>query len=277
MTHSQRQQRHVAAILLFLLTLYLVTWGLFEWLTTPSSLIALLLLGCSGLPWIFKTRRWQRRFSVPITALLLFYLIGTSPPGVAFSNFATEKLLPKETGTTADAVVVLGRGTAFRSFRSEAAADLWKSHRAPQVFISGMGDAPHIAEMLKSMDIPKPLINGEGCSQSTEENGLFTAAVLYPQGVRQILLVTDLPHMLRSLLVFRSFGFNVTPHHVPLPSNWTSPMKAHVIFREYLGLVAYAILGRFTPRPNQELLNPSSTITERIQDWNCLINKQLSD
>ena len=77
---------------------------------------------------------------------------------------------------------------------------------------------------------------------------LFTARLLQPQGRKQILLVTDPPHMLRSLLTFRSLGFTVIPHPSPLPQTLSPQEKDALMLREYSALFFYSLLGWFLPQ-----------------------------
>ena len=65
-------------------------------------------------------------------------------------------------------------------------------------------------------------------------------------------VVTDPPHMLRSLLTFRSVGFEIIPHVSPVPSNLASTKKALIVLSEYMGLFKYALQGRFLPRRDPE-------------------------
>jgi uncharacterized SAM-binding protein YcdF (DUF218 family) len=98
---------------------------------------------------------------------------------------------------------------------------------------------------------------------------------LRSQKVKNILLVTDSPHMWRSLLVFRSFGFNVVPHATPLNSQQlTTRQQLAIIIREYLGAVDYALNDRFRQRSPEELDNPSPEILRKITEWNCKIPRQ---
>ena len=162
----------------------------------------------------------------------------------------------------------MGRGNLLRNRRVEIAAQLWQAKRAPLIFASGMSDAPQVIELLKAKGIPRQKLSGESCSQSTEENALFTAAVLHPQGIQQILLITDPPHMLRSILTFHSLGFTVIPHTSPLPPNLSSAQKTFLVFREYLGMVSYAFLGRFQQRSDSELKHPPAVL-EKLSTWHC--------
>ena len=49
----------------------------------------------------------------------------------------------------------------------------------------------------------------EGKSRNTAENAAFSAAVLRPESVRRVLLVTDAMHMPRSRTAFQRAGFDV--------------------------------------------------------------------
>ncbi len=71
--------------------------------------------------------------------------------------------------------------------------------------------------------------------------------MLQPQGIKKIILVTDPPHMLRSLLTFRNVGFEVIPHKSKVP-HLTQTRKAMMMFYEYMGLVKYGLKGEFVPQ-----------------------------
>ncbi len=244
------------------------TWGFYHWLTTPM-LIVLPLLLLTGLPFYLRSRRWKRRLSIPVAILLLVYLVAISPPVASLAIQGLVHFVPADSGAIAETIVMLNRGEAFRKSRVEEAAQLWRSRRAPKIFASGVGDASPMLELLKAKGIPSNILFGETCSRTTQENALFTAAMLGPQGIRQILLITDPPHMLRSFLTYRSFGFTVIPHISPLPPNLTSAKLAVLAFREYLGVVSYSLLGRFKQRSAAELKHPSGDLLEKLSAWNC--------
>ncbi|MBW4469130.1 MAG: YdcF family protein [Stenomitos rutilans HA7619-LM2] len=168
-----------------------------------------------------------------------------------------------------DSIVVLGRGDGVRNRRVEIAEQLWREKRSPKIFASGMLDAEFIIEQLKNNGIATQALNGERCSQTTEENALFTAAVLRPQNIQKILLITDPPHMLRSVLSFRASGFTVIPHTSPLPSYWEPERSVPVLLREYTGLVSYAITNRFRQRSPSELEHPPIDVMMKLKTWNC--------
>ena len=223
------------------------TWTLFEVLVNPA-LILPLLLTLILLPWFLRTIPHKRQISSIGLLLLLLYGLTCSTVGVQMGNRILVSLLPTDPGLPADAIVVLGRGPDLRPERTEVAAQLWRAKRAPIVFASGWGDAEPIADLLIQTGVAPEAISGEPCSRTTEENAQFTAALLKPQAVQRILLVTDPPHMLRSWLTFRSFGFDVIPHPNPLPPQFNKSKAAFLLVREYVGLASYGVLGRFSPR-----------------------------
>lgn len=226
-------------------------------LSTKLMAIALLIVVMGGLVWLvrrskfrkklFRKFRWSRRLTQGVIALTVICLLVTSPPGVALATQALSSAVPKAEGN-ADVIVVLGRGPKLGGDRVSVAANLWRAKRAPKLFVSGRGDSGVMALQLESLGIPKTTIDGEDCSLTTEENAQFTARVLSPEGLKKILLVTDAPHMLRSLLTFRSFGFDVVPVASPLPSDLSYRERASIAFREYGGLIVYILKGRFFER-----------------------------
>jgi uncharacterized SAM-binding protein YcdF (DUF218 family) len=223
------------------------TWKLFEVLTKPGLVLPVILV-LILLPWFVRSLPRKRLISGTGVVLLLLYSFICSPLGIKAGDKLLVGLIPSDSGQPADAIVVLGRGTDLRPQRIQVAAELWQAQRAPLVFASGWGDAEPMVAMLAKQGLPPQAIDGEPCSRTTEENALFTAAQLQPQGVRQILLVTDPPHMLRSYLTFRSLGFEVLPHLSPLPDRLHGSRKAFLLVREYFGLASYGVLGRFMPR-----------------------------
>lgn len=231
----------------------------------------LLLLALIGIVWFFSPRRWRYWLITPAVVVVVVYLVVTSPLLIALANRGMLSFVPADSGATVDAIVVLGRGEELRNSRMEVAAQLWQAKRAPKIFVSGIIDATEIVELLKAEDIPGRVLSGENCSQNTQENAFFTAAVLRPQGMRKILLVTDPPHMLRSFLVFRNLGFTVISHTSPMPSYLTSKQDARVLLREYLGLVGYTFQGRLNQR-DSEPKQPPAEVLEKLSVWNCQVN-----
>jgi len=218
-----------------------------HWLMTPILVViplTVFILAAKLLPrW-----RWKRYLLVMGSLSLAGYFFASFPATVAIATKGLIAFLPKDPGKKADAIVILGRGAYMRQSRVDLATELWKSKRAPLIFASGAGDGADIVQMLKTEGVPKSVLKAESCSQTTEENALFTAAMLQPMGVKQIILITDSPHMMRSLLTFRSLGFTVFPRPTPLPANLSPTRRAMMIFYEYMGLFNYGIKGYWQPQ-----------------------------
>ncbi len=248
------------------------TWATFTWaithrLTQPLPLalrIGLLALLVLALVWVVWTLRhpsqrqrtqrwlrhlrWNRQRTQVVVIVTLACLLITSPPGLALATHALTSQIPADSGAKAAAIVVLGRGRRLMDERIDATAALWQANRAPRIFVSGRGDSKRIVRQLLEKAIPGNVINGENCSLTTEENARFTAELLLPQGVKQIILVTDSPHMLRSRLTFQSYGFEVIAHPNALPTDLGYRERLELVVREYGGMFSYVLKGRFGER-----------------------------
>jgi uncharacterized SAM-binding protein YcdF (DUF218 family) len=224
-----------------------LSWQFFNLLSTPTLMIPLLCVSVA-LPWGIKRLPYRRVWSAVSTLALLIYLLAFTPISVTAGNYFLVRSLPKDSGAPADAIVILGRGDDLRQDRADVAAKLWHAGRAPLLFASGKGDADEIAQLLEQQGVPKSAISGEPCSRTTEENARFTAADLLPHHHQRIILVTDPPHMLRSLMTFQSLGFTTVPHFSPLSERLSIQKRGLLVFREYFGLASYKIKGRFSPR-----------------------------
>jgi uncharacterized SAM-binding protein YcdF (DUF218 family) len=215
-----------------------LSWIWLEWFSDPIRVIFTLLFLMS-LPWLFRSRRWLRRVRAYAIALLIVYLILISPPFVELATAGIVSPLSPDPGIKVGAIVILGRGREHSPSRAGVAAQLWREQRAPIIFASGINDAPELAQLLRTNGISAASISGEGCSKTTWENAVFTKAVLQPRGIKQILLVTDAPHLWRSLLIFEQVGFQVIPAISPLSDQMTSPQRAMLLLREYFFVALY--------------------------------------
>lgn len=230
-------------------------WGQLDWVKLPL-ILGLLLVAIFGVRSILKNSHWKRRFSRPRSVLLLCGLIATLLILLAVADKGLVLFLPTDTGATADAIVVLGRGTEFGRPRIEVVTQLWQAKRAPVIFASGSYDASRMLQRFQEKGIPKSALDGEDCSLTTPENALFTAAILKPRGIRRILLVTDGPPMWRSLLDLRDQGFTLIPHISPLPNNMAFMDKAFLTFREYLFLITSSLYQLFHGQRVPNVNNP---------------------
>jgi uncharacterized SAM-binding protein YcdF (DUF218 family) len=231
----------------------------------------LIVLAIIGIAWIVSSRRWKRWFVGPVAVLVVLYLMVTSAPFVTLVKWGLLATLPSDSGATVDAIVVLGRGEEMRQSRVEVAAKLWRQKRAPKIFASGMSDAQQIIDALKDQEVARQSLSGEYCSQSTQENALFTAAVLSPERVRSILLVTDAPHLPRSFFLFRDAGFSIVPYASPLPAFWNSRQKAQVVLRELTGLLVHTVQTWFQSQPSNEAQKLPIEVLNRLGEWQCQI------
>lgn len=231
------------------------TYSTFLWLTR-SPVASLMIGGAFVLSFLILSGLLMRGFVLlkrgrKLKKLWLWgfpvaFLISISPLIIGEPLLTT--FLPRYDGQTADAVVILGRGRWLYANRVEEAAELIMEKAAPLVFVSGRVDAPVIARKLMEAGVSPSQIAGENCSGTTEENAQYTAQQLLPMGARSIILVSDPTHLLRSQLVFRSFGFDVIPYASPLPHEIGRRYRRLLAFRESLGFVTYGLMGRYLPR-----------------------------
>jgi uncharacterized SAM-binding protein YcdF (DUF218 family) len=231
----------------------------------------LIVLAAIGILWLIASRRWRRRVILPMTIVIMLYIVFTAPFTINIALKAFLLPLPKDTGSSVDAMVILGRGEPFRYQRVDLAAQQWQTGRTSKVFASGRSDAAHILEDLRDRGIPKQMLGGEECSLTTEENGSFTSAILDPQRNQKILLITDAPHMLRSFLVFQRFGYTPIPQVSPLSVTWSSRKKASVIMREGAGLVVYGLTEWLKPKTAAEIANSHNDAVQKLIAWGCKV------
>lgn len=230
----------------------------------------LICLAILWLLWMVSSKRYKRLLVQPLVISVVVFIILTSPAFINLLTLGLTVAVPDDSGDRTDTIVVLGRGSDLRTDRLAETWQLWQDGRASNIFASGMMDAKPMVRYLRENGVPVSLIAGEECSQTTEENGLFTSAILRPQGVKDILLVTDEPHMWRSLLIFRSVGFNVVPHPTTLNSQETSNTHQLIgVMREYGGMLYYSLTGKFQRRSPEDLDTPSSDVTRKLTEWNC--------
>lgn len=236
----------------FLINLFTVIWF------NKPLLIASICLGLFCLYWAIKHIPWKRQVN---RIKILLGILGLAVVFIALFfvlDKALLRLLPSDFTTEADAIVVLGRGPLFNETRIERTTALWQAKQAPMIFVSGRGDSVEIIKELEAQGIPETALDGENCSLTTQENAAFTAAILQPRGIRRIVLITDWPHMWRSLLVFRAYGFKVISQTSEIPF-YFGGLRARFFLRlrEYTALVSYGLRGWYFPYRSPELNNPN--------------------
>ncbi|WP_215610266.1 YdcF family protein [Leptothoe spongobia] len=154
--------------------------------------------------------------------------------------------VPIDTGEPTQAIVVLGRGKDLREARSALGVSLVKSGRAPLVFFSGKSDAPRIVKALEEQGVDTGILDGEACSRTTAENAKYTAQVLMERNIKKIILVTDIPHLLRAYLTFSGVGFQVIPHPTPFPASYSRYRRQILSLREVVSFISYGLQGYYS-------------------------------
>ncbi len=120
----------------------------------------------------------------------------------------------------ADAIVVLGsrvypgaRPGPSLTRRALHAAALYAQGLAPRIVCTGgQGDPGEPSEaqvacrLIAAQGVPPQALLLEDRSRSTEENALYSAALLAPLGARRVIVVSDSYHLYRADVLFRRAG-----------------------------------------------------------------------
>lgn len=125
---------------------------------------------------------------------------------------------------SADAIVVLGGrvqpggilgADSFR--RTVEGIVLYRRGLAPVLVFSGSlrrGQIPENVirlELARDLGVPREAILTESGASTTRDEARRLHVLLWPRGVRRILLVSDSQHLARAAPVFRRAGFDVEP------------------------------------------------------------------
>ncbi len=154
-----------------------------------------------------------------LTALLIYPLSLALVDGYGFIDHARP----------ADAIVVLGsrvypggRPGPSLTRRAAHAAALYAQGLAPLIICTGgQGDATVPSEasvacgLIAAAGVPPEALLLEDQSHSTEQNALYTAALLQPRSAVTVLVVSDSYHLYRAALLFRRAG--LVPYTSPAP------------------------------------------------------------
>ncbi|MFD2641388.1 YdcF family protein [Pseudomonas japonica] len=243
-----------------------------QWLMPPGVLLLLLIAA------------WWLRESWPRTARLCF-LAGLGGLWLMSSPLVAQHLAQRiETlpplgldewaglAQRADAIVILGSGrergdpawgmqdqpTGVAVERMRYAAQLAKASGLPVLTSGGLhyGAPPSEARLMAEVmqrDFGVPVRWLEEESRTTWENAELSAAMLQPQGIRRVVVVTQAWHMQRSVWSFQRAGFEVVPapvgflggdHGRPF-AGWVPDSKAvwqnGQLFNEVAGLIGYRL------------------------------------
>ncbi len=236
-----------------------------------------LILGFLGLLMLWRGRRFGRWL---VLACLSFFLLLIATPASQWLMLPLENRFSRPVPPPAhvDGIIVLGgavdqniteargipalNGAAERMTEGVILARRYPGARL--VFTGGQGSFVHGAtteadvarQLWTAMGIPPERVVYEDRSRNTHENAVFTYRLLQPQPGQVWLLVTSAAHMPRSVAVFRAAGWrDIVPWPVNFRTGTTwqawydAPFPERLgqfewAFREWLGLVAYRLMGR---------------------------------
>ena len=201
----------------------------------PLGLACLLLVLALILEKHVRLRRWAIAL-----ALVLLLVGGNAWVAQGLTRSLEWRYLPPETIPAAEAIVLLGGGTAPAEYprsmvevnsagdRVLYAARLYKQGAAPNILLSGgridwlesgedSSPAVEMAELLKLMGVPPEALWLQDRSRNTYEDALYSSQMLKEKNIKRILLVTSAKHMPRSVALFEQQGLQV----VPLPTDYS--------------------------------------------------------
>jgi uncharacterized SAM-binding protein YcdF (DUF218 family) len=164
---------------------------------------------------------WLFVFSMPVVSNALRASVEAQFPPIEMG------ILSKK----AQAIVVLGGGTQSAEVSGQMpdlnsgadrmwhAARLYHAGLAPILVLSGGGnldvslnsEAEDMRTFLSDLGVPAEAMILEGLSRNSRQNAQFTADILRPQGINQVILVTSALHMRRAVASFENQGFTVIP------------------------------------------------------------------
>ena len=159
------------------------------------------------------------------------------------------------------AIVLLGGRTA----RVHDAARIHQATGLPILITGkGTGDSGFRAESEKMQDIlvKEYRIATRGIeteSVNTEENAAFSWCLWGRHGIRRVLLVTDVRHMLRAREAFSLVGFDVVPAPAQEPPRPAKPLGLHGWLPSAAGFEAAKL-------PLRELGGAAALVAERLRD-----------
>ena len=189
--------------------------------------------------------------------IVLFVVSAFTP----MANFLAESVAVRPGLAPADAIVVLAAGGASSSGalsdnslrRALSGIDLYLKGLAPLLVFSGNDPDASRAEsrirahMAQEFGVsPQRVLTSSGANTTREEAALVKG-LLWPRGVRNILLVTDADHMIRAAPVFTHAGFRVFAVPVNEPEWDLGPGDRLDLLRgtlrEIVALLYYKIAG----------------------------------
>jgi uncharacterized SAM-binding protein YcdF (DUF218 family) len=202
-------------------------------------------------------------FALPVAALLTLPLEERfprpAPPaqvtGIIVLGGAVEQQLTEAHGIPALNGAAERMTEAVALARRHPEARLVFTGGSSAVIAGGPSEADTARILFADLGLPPERLTFESESRNTWENATLTHRLVQPKPGETWLLVTSASHMPRAMGCFRAAGWSVTPWPVNYTTgrdpalwwNWPFPTRlnqAEWAMREWVGLVAYRLMGR---------------------------------
>jgi uncharacterized SAM-binding protein YcdF (DUF218 family) len=241
-----------------------------------SPIVVLLVLALVGASW--SGDRWRRPLRAAGIAAILILITVAMTPLALMAAAPLENRFPQPAADMPPPFGIIVLGGAVNVPVSKARGEIvfdegervmeaaFLAKRYPQarvVFTGGSGsliagskEAPAARELLIDLGLDPARIVVEDESRNTEENALFTAAIVRPEPNQRWLLITSAFHMPRAIGVFEKAGFDVVADPVAYRTlgpgkGWRWDLDPGNRFRvfetavhEWIGLAVYRATGR---------------------------------
>ncbi|MGV8049077.1 MAG: YdcF family protein [Anaerolineaceae bacterium] len=195
----------------------------------PAGLAALLLFIS-----LFQIKKKPKKAIWLVIVALLLIAVGGNAYFSAYLTRSMEwRYMPPTEEIQADVIVVLGGGTESPDSPRQMvevngagdrvlyAAKLYNEGAAPVIILSGGNlefseargytPAEEMRAMMITLGIPEKALILQDQSQNTEEDALYTKAILTERGFKKIILVTSAAHMDRAVMNFRDSDLEIIP------------------------------------------------------------------
>lgn len=243
-------------------------------LLRPNTLA--LVLALLGLLLVWRGRRFGRWpllaglgwyaavFALPLSALLTLPLeerfarpaaLNGPVAGIVVLGGAVEQDLTEAHGIPALNGAAERMTEAVALARRHPAARVVFTGGSAAVIPGGPTEADTARRLFADLGLPPERLVFEQESRNTHENAVLTRRLAEPRPGETWLLVTSASHMPRAMGCFRAAGWRVVPWPVNYTTgrdpglwwNWPFPTRlnqAEWAMREWIGLVAYRLMGR---------------------------------
>jgi len=179
--------------------------------------------------------------------------------------FFCRPLMVEHSRENGEAIVVLASGLVEGGNPNFAGlqrvlhgVQLFRENRAPKIFFStgalpylGHFESEWVASITQFLNLPPDSFQIVQKGTTTHTEAVELAKILLPQNIRRILVVTNGPHIFRTVKSFESQGFEVLPAPVHSPENvggaGDSCLKVFdYAVHEWLGILWYWLRGYIT-------------------------------